>query len=1102
MLTRKTTPSILAATAMLLLATAPFSAVQAQRRGTPSDSGPSDPFAKAVGNLHFRSIGPAVISGRVIDLAVDPNHPSTWYVATAAGGLWKTTNAGTDFTPIFDHEGSFSIGSVVIDPNNSDVVWVGTGENNAQRAVAYGDGVYKSIDGGRSWQKMGLKGSEHIGKILIDPRNSDVVYVAAQGPVFGAGGDRGLFKTTDGGKSWSKVLDGGEWAGAGDAVMDPENPDVLIVSLWQRGRKQWGYVAGGPESSLQRTTDGGKTWTKVQRGLPGGRLGRIGLAISPVNHDVVYAIVEAGGEPGGGFYRSQDNGASWHRMSDESTSGNYYAELFTDPTNVNRVYSVDTRLMVTDDGGRSFHSIANDKKHVDNHIVWIDPNDAEHLLVGCDGGLYQSFDGGQTYDWFQNLPLGQFYRVAVDNAEPFFNVYGGTQDNSSIGGPSRTHTRMGAINADWHLTQGGDGFYSRVDPQDPNIVYSEAQYGALARFNLATGESTEIGPEPEPGEPALRWHWDAPLIISPFSHTRLYFAAQRLYRSDDRGDSWQPVSPDLSSQIDRNKLKIMGRVWGPDALGKNSSTSTWNSIVSLAESPLKEGLLWVGTDDGMIQVSENGGQSWRAIPHVPGVPDTTFVSRVTPSAFDTATVYASFDNHKDGDYHPYIAKSTDLGHSWKVISGDLPERGSVYVVIEDTKNPSILYAGTEFGLFVTMDGGQHWVQMKGGLPTIQVRDITIQKRDDALVLATFGRGFYVLDHLSELRALDPATLASDAALLPVARTPMFIQSTPDPDWQGERFFTAENPPHGAQILYYVKDAIRNRQAQREAADLRAERAGKDVYYPSWDTLRAEAREEKPAMVLTISDPEGRVVRELTGPTSAGIQRVTWDLRYPSMSPITSGGGGRGGGGFFGGGGAGPYVVPGTYTVSLAERADGVTTQVGQPQKFEVYLLDDGKVNRTAAALAFQKKAQELQRAMLGANAALGEATTRAGQLRQALERTPNADSQITTDLRALQDSLEVIQVALNGDRTRARYNEPTPPALMSRLRSITGGAWSSSLEGPGGEQEHQYEILSSRFGPILERLRQFVDVDLKKIEDAAEAAGAPWTSGRIPRWHQ
>ncbi len=1096
---------VLAVATAFLAALAPLDAALAQGHGRhgrapTADSAQQGAFGEALAGLKLRSIGPGLVSGRIVDVAVDPRAPSTWYVGTASGGVWKTTNAGTTFEPIFDHEGSYSIGTVVIDPNNSNVIWVGTGEANAQRSVAYGDGVYKSIDGGRTWQNMGLKDSQHIGKILIDPRNSDIVYVAAQGPLWGGGGERGLYKTTDGGRTWTKVLGGGAWAGAADAVMDPTNPDVLIVSLWQRGRKQWGYVAGGPESALERTTDGGKTWTRVQGGLPSGDLGRIGLAMSPLDHNVVYAIVEAS-DHRGGFYRSQDNGVSWHRMSDESTSGLYYARLFADPTDVNRVYAVDTQLMVTEDGGRTFHSIANRYKHVDNHVVWIDPHDPRHLLVGCDGGLYESFDAGKTYEWFQNLPLGQFYSVAVDNSKPFFKVYGGTQDNSSVGGPSRTATSAGGVNGDWYLTQGGDGFVSRIDPVDPNIVYAEAQYGYLSRFNLKTGESVDIVPQPEPGQPGLRWYWDAPLIISPFSHTRLYFAAQRVFESDDRGDSWRPISPDLTKQIDRNKLKIMGRVWGIDAVGKNTSTSPYNSIVTLAESPLEDGLIWVGTDDGMIQVTENDGKTWRAIPSVPGVPDTSLVSQVTPSAFDTATVYASFDNKKDGDFKPYIAKSTDMGRTWKLISGDLPRRGSVYTVIEDTKDPDILYAGTEFGLFVTVDDGAHWTQMKDGLPTIKVRDLTIQKRDDALAVATFGRGFYILDHLSLLRALKPELLAKDAALLPVARTPLFVESSPDPSWQGGRFYRAANPPHGAEIYYWLKKSIRTRREVRQAAERRAELAGKDVFYPPWDSLEAEARERPPAMVLTITDPEGRVVRRLTGPTGAGLDHVTWNLRYPSAAPITSAErGGRGG--FFFGRGDGPYVVPGTYTVSLAERVDGVTTPVGEPQKFEVYSLYDDEVHHTPAALAFERKVQKLQRAMLGANAALEEATTRTHLLEQALAETPGAAPTITTQLYALEDSLYSVQVALDGNRIRAEHQEPTPPSLMSRLGDITGGAWSSTLEGPGGEQEHQYAIVSSAFGPILTRLTQFVDVDLRRIEAEAEAAGAPWTSGRIPKWHE
>jgi photosystem II stability/assembly factor-like uncharacterized protein len=1083
----------------------PQATAQGRRPGGAAASGDTtrrDPFTAAVGGLRLRSIGPATISGRISDLAVHPTDRNTWYVAVASGGVWKTTNHGVTFSPIFDTEGSFAIGVVVIDPNNPNVVWVGTGENNAQRSVSYGDGVYKSVDGGRNWENMGLKESEHIGKIVIDPRNSDVVYVAAQGPVFRNGGDRGLYKTSDGGRTWTKILDGGEWAGVTDVVVDPRNPDVLIAAAWQRARRQWGYIAGGPQSSLQRSTDGGATWVRSQSGLPSEELGRIGLAIAPIDPDVIYAVVEAANNRGG-FYRSRDNGVNWERMSDHNTIGLYYQELFADPVNVNRVYSMDVRTMVTDDGGRTFRAVGERNKHVDNHVVWIDPYDTDHLLIGCDGGLYESYDGGQTYDWFQNLPLGQFYRVDVDNSTPFYRVYGGTQDNSSSGGPSRTRTRQGGVNADWFLTQGGDGFYSRIDPTDPNVVYAESQHGVLSRFNLATGEEVDIRPEAEPGESGLRWHWDAPLIISPHAASRLYFAANRLFRSDDRGNTWQPVSADLTRQLDRNRLEMMGRVWSVDAVAKNASTSLYGSIVTLAESPVREGLLWVGTDDGLIQVSENGGQNWRAISSVPGVPDTSFISRVTPSAHDANTVYVSFDNHKAGDKKPYVAKSADLGQSWTLITGNLPERGTVYVVIEDHKDKNLLFAGTEFGLYVTTDGGQRWNRIRGGLPTIQVRDLVIQKREDDLVVATFGRGFYVLDDLAPLRALTPRLLADEAALLPIRRAPLYTESSPHPGWQGTRFFTSDNPPFGAVFTYYLKDALRTRREQRQQAERAASRRGEDVFYPTWDSLRAEDREDDPVVLLTVTDPEGHVVRRLTGPTGAGAHRVTWDLRYPPMTPVTSGGpggGGFGGGGFGFGGGAGPYVVPGTYSVTLAKRVDGVVTPLGQPGTFEVYPLDGDRTPRSPAVLALQQKAAALQRAVLGANAALADAVSRAQLLERALVQTPAAGEPLAADLRAVRDSLRELQETLAGDRTAARRQESTPPSLLGRLGRITGGAWGSSLGEPTATQQRQYEVIAAEFGGILERVRRVIETDLKRVEDAAETAGAPWTSGRIPAW--
>lgn len=786
-----------------------------------------------LGGLRFRSIGPALISGRISDLAVHPTDKKTWYIGVAAGGVWKTTNAGTTWTPVFDREASYSIGAIVLDPKNPNIVWVGTGENNAQRAVAYGDGIYKSVDGGRTWQNMGLKASEHIGKILIDPRNSDVVYVAAQGPLSVKGGDRGLYKTTDGGRNWSKVLDGGTWAGVSDVVLDPRNPDVLLATTWQRVRRTYGYVAGGPESGLYRSTNGGVTWRRSQAGLPNDELGRIGLAVSPPNPDVVYAILEAGDDRGG-FYRSHDFGASWERMSSYSTTGLYYSEIFADPHDVDRVYAVDVRNMVTDDGGRTFRAVGERNKHVDNHVIWVDPDDADHLLIGCDGGLYETFDRGSTYKWFANLPLGQFYRVDLDNSTPFYRVYGGTQDNASLGGLSRTRAPAGITNADWFVTAGGDGFQTRVDPKDPTTVYSESQHGNLQRFNLKTGESVSIQPQPDPGEDALRWYWDSPLIISPHASTRLYFAAQRLYRSDDRGDTWKPVSADLSRRLDRNRIKLMDRLWSVDAIARNTSSSFFGAIVAVAESPLKEGQLWIGTDDGTIQVSENGGGTWRKIERFPGVPDTTQVARVVPSSHDANTVYAAFDGHMSGDYKPYVLKSADLGRTWTAIAGDLPQRGTVYVVIDDPKDRNILYAGTEFGVFVTRTGGGSWTRLRGGLPTIQVKDLAVHTRDDDLVVATFGRSFYVLDDLAPLRAMTPQVLAKEGGLLPVTRAPMYVPSNTFSSGggaQGSNFYSAQNPPFGAVFSYYLRSELRSRRAARQRPSGRRRGVGRTSSRP-------------------------------------------------------------------------------------------------------------------------------------------------------------------------------------------------------------------------------------------------------------------------------
>lgn len=702
---------------------------------------PSDPrYKTGMSAFKFRSIGPAFTSGRISDFAVNPNNISEFYVATSSGGVWKTTNRGVTLTPVFDSQGSYSIGVVEMDPNNHNVVWVGTGENNNQRSVSYGDGVYKSVDGGKSWKHMGLKNSEHIGMIAINPENSDIVYVAATGPLWSAGGDRGLYKTTDGGKTWDKILEISEHTGVHEVHLDPRNPDVIYAVAHQRRRHVFTYISGGPESAVYKSTDGGQSFRKIMKGMPGGDIGRIGMDISPVNPDILYAVVEA--QAGrSGFYRSTDRGESWEKRSNYSSSGNYYSEVIADPVDVDRVYVMNTYAGVSEDGGKTFKNVGEADKHIDNHALWINPANPNHLLNGNDGGVYESYDRGKTWRFYTNLPVTQFYKVAVDNDYPFYNVYGGTQDNFSFGGPSRSIEPTGLTYNNWKITRLGDGFEPHVDPTNPDIVYSQSQYGGLVRFDRQSGEGQNIIPQPPAGsEYSYNWNWDSPFFVSVHDPQRLYFAADRVFRSDDMGQSWREISGDLTRQLDRNKLEVMGKVWPMDAVAKNASTTPYGNIVALAESPIDENLLFAGTDDGLIHISKNGGQTWEKYDKFPGVPDMTYVNEIIPSAHDVNVVYVAFNNHKRGDFKPYLLKSTNQGKSWKSIAANLPERGSVYAIEEDPEVPELLFVGTEFSLFMSLDGGKYWKKFNNGLPTVAVRDINIQQRENDLVLGTFGAG--------------------------------------------------------------------------------------------------------------------------------------------------------------------------------------------------------------------------------------------------------------------------------------------------------------------------------------------------------------------------
>jgi len=1074
-------------------------AQQEEEEGPPRERMSAQTFA----GLRLRSLGPALTSGRVVALAVNPRNRAHYFVGAASGGVWKTTNAGTTFTPVFDAQGSYSIGALAMDPKNANVVWVGTGENNSQRSVSYGDGVYKTEDGGRTWRKMGLEKSEHIAKILIDPRDANVVYVAAQGPLWGPGGDRGLYKTTDGGKTWRKVLEISENTGVTDLAMDPEEPDVLYAAAWQRRRHYWTLINGGPESALYKSTDAGANWTRLRGGLPNVELGRIGLAISPVDRNVIYATVEAA-DRRGGIFVSTDRGMNWERRNSFDQTAMYYGKIFADPKDRERIYVMNVQIMVSDDGGRNLRPLNSRSKHVDNHVLWIDPADPHYYLVGCDGGLYESFDRGDNWQFKANLPVTQFYQITVDNAAPFYSVYGGTQDNYTLGGPARTRNNHGISNADWFVVVGGDGFHVRVDPDDPNTVYGESQYGGLVRFDRRTGERVGIQPSVGKGESPLRWNWDSPLIISPHSRTRLYFGANRLFRSDDRGDSWRAVSPDLTRQIDRNKLPVMGKVWGVDAVAKHASTAFYGNISALAESPLSEGLIYVGTDDGLIQITTDGGRNWQKYEKIPGVPENALVSRILPSQHDAHTVYAAFNNHQNADFAPYLLKSTDAGKTWVSLKGDLPANGPVWAIAEDHVNPDLLFVGTEFALYFTLDGGKRWIRLRGGMPTIAVRDLAIQKRENDLAVGTFGRGIYILDNYAPLREVTAELLNKEAVLFAVKDALLYIQAQPigggRRGFQGESFFVADNPPFGATFTYYLRDALRTRRQRRQQAERAAERRGETPRYPTPEELRAEEQEEEPAIILTVKDAAGNVVRRLTGPTAAGMHRVAWDLRLPPPSIPQQAQQQPPGEAPFGPPG-GPLAMPGKYQVTLAKRVEGKTTEMAGPVPFQVVVEGTARMpaEDRAALFDFQQKLARLQRAVQGALETANSLRTRLGLIKRALQETPAAGENLREQANAIEAQLNDILIALRGDTALRSRNENTPPSISERVNDIVGSQ-RMATQRPTQTARDDYKIAAEEFAAVLPKLRQLIEVQLAKLEKAMEAAGAPHTPGRIPDW--
>lgn len=1069
------------------------------------------PEEVALKNLQWRSIGPAIMGGRIDDFAVVEGNASTFYVGAATGGVWKTTNAGTTFEPIFDEQASTSIGDICIAPSDPNIVWVGSGEANNRQSSSWGDGVYRSLDGGKTWQNMGLRDSKHIGRIVIDSRDPNIVYVAAGGHLWGPNKERGVYKTTDGGKTWTQSLFINEDTGVTDIVIDPQSPGTLYAAAYQRRRVPWGFNGGGPGSALYKTIDGGASWKKLTKDLPeGGNTGRIGLDIYRGNPNIVYAIIE---NAKGGVFRSEDRGETWKKMSDLDSRAMYYSQIRIDPNNDQRIWQCAANMFTSEDGGKTWVQNIVTRIHGDYHGLWIDPANSNHMLAGSDGGIHQSYDRGRSWDYINTIPLGQFYEISLDNKTPYM-VYGGLQDNGSWAGPSGTLSVEGITNDDWFRTGGGDGFYSVVDPTDPDTIYVESQDGNVARLELKTGERRNIRPEPAAGEKPYRFDWNSPILISPFNNRTIYYGGNRVFKSTDRGDSWSR-SEDLSKNQDREKVPIMGVLPDKNMLSRHDGVQTFGQVVTVAESPIKEGLLYAGTDDGNLQVSRDGGKTWKNITDkVPGLPKNTYVSRVVPSRFAEGMVYATFDGHRGDDYSTYVYVSSDYGESWKSLKNDLPAGVTCRVIREHPRNQNLLFLGTEFGAFASLDRGTHWSRLKGNLPMVRVDDIQIHPRDNDLVLGTHGRSVWVLDNISALEKMSDAVMSSDLAAFEGPTATEFRLYNRKGN-TGHKWFESANPPYGAMIDYY----------------LRAKPDGN--------------------VRITITDKSGKLVRELTGTKEAGVNRVVWDLRLAGPNQAGLGGGGRGGGGGAGagrgggggggrgggagagqqpqtaqaaaaeqgsagaagapgqeqagaqaaaaqfgggggggqfGGGRGPRVPPGDYSVKISVAGKDVTTTVRVQEDPRIQMSEADHAKWSDALM----KAYELQRSAGAAQRSVQNLKTQMTSLQESLRRTPNVPREVNDAVKSVSDQVDDIQKRLvpvfdqSGSAGPPLPDAPRP--VLGRIGQLSNGL-DSYTAAPTTDQMTRLSELSTELKGMVEQLNKLIDEAIPNLNKQIRDSG-------------
>ncbi len=1050
--------------------------------------------------FEWRTIGPAFMSGRISDIDWDPTDYSVWYVAAGSGGVWKTTNSGVTWDPIFDEQPSYSIGNVTVDPSNPHTVWVGTGEDVGGRHVGFGDGIYRSDDGGISWTNKGLRESQHISTILVHPQDSQTVWVAVQGPLWASGGERGLYLTNDGGNTWERTLGDDKWTGVTDIVIDPRDPKILYAATWQRHRTVAAYMGGGPKSGIHRSADGGRTWTRLTKGLPTENMGKIGLSISPQNPDVIYAAVELNRRKGA-VYRSKDRGSSWSRGADAvggGTGPHYYQEIFASPHSFDRLYLVGPTVQKSEDGGKTFAPMDHPNQHGDMHSIVFNPKDPQYIMMGTDGGVYESFDLGASWRYMENLPLTQYYKVALDDSEPFYKIYGGTQDNNTQGGPSRTDNKHGIRTADWHIVLGGDGHQPATEPGNPDILYAQSQRGNLNRIDMVTGETIYIKPQPSPNDPPERFNWDSPILVSPHNPKQIYFASQRVWKSEHRGDDWRAISGDLTRDEDRMLMPLMDRTWSWDAPWDMYAMSDYNTITSLSESPIEKGLLYAGTDDGLINISEDSGKSWRQIEvgTLPGVPDAAFVNDIRADLYDADTVYVALDHHKYGDFSPYILVSKNRGKTWSKIVKGIPDKHLVWRLVQDHINPKLMFAGTEFGVFMTRDAGKSWQKLASGMPTIPVRDLKIQRRENDLVAASFGRGFFILDDYSPLREATKEAMSQPAKMFEVREADWYFQrgviGRGRKGSQGDELYVADNPDFGAIFTYHLSEGFETTKAIRQKYEKNRLENRKPVQFPGWGAVEAERREEPPEVLIIIRDDEGKVVRRIHAPADKGFHRVAWDLRHPYYGPLTTDSERQ------------DYIPrgfmakPGDYSAELVLFKDGNAEILSETVSFKVKRLYNSSLAGASPEEVdeFWTQLASLSGKVGAAQFVLKEAMADLELLKKLSAQTPWEVNESDSALYALKQRLFDLEESLIGSDLKASIGGYDKHSVASWLSHATRGVSNSSY-GPTASHLQSFEYAQDLFIPIRSELNQIISIEIPALRDVMSAAGSPWSEGLL-----